>query len=100
MLKDEGIGKQGHSRSPSDNARALLHVAVHQQQGLSYDAVVKATAQAELASPSTIRTWRSFFAVEMAIVPRLRVLCRVTRYRHVCPFPFSLLLLVRVGALG
>ena len=56
MLKEEGIGKQGHSRSVSDNARALLHVSMHQQHGLSYDAAVKATAQAELASPSTLRT--------------------------------------------
>jgi len=56
MLKNEGIGKQGHSRSASDNARALLHVAMHQQHGLSFDASVKATAAAELASPHTIRT--------------------------------------------
>jgi len=55
MLKEEGIGKQGHSRSPADNARALLHVAVHQQHGLSFDAAVKATAAAELSSPHTIR---------------------------------------------
>ena len=38
------------------NARALLHVAMHQQHGLSFDASVKATAAAELASPHTIRT--------------------------------------------
>jgi transposase len=56
MLKEDGIGKQGHTRSPSDNARALLHVAVHQQHGLSFDAAIKATAAAELASPHTIRT--------------------------------------------
>ena len=56
MLKEDGIGRQGHSRSASDNARALLHVSVHQQYGLSYDAAVKAAAQAELASPSTIRS--------------------------------------------
>jgi transposase len=55
MLKEDGIGKQGHSRSSTDNARALLHVAVHQQHGMSYDAAIKATAQAELASPHTIR---------------------------------------------
>ena len=55
MLNEEGIGKQGHSRSASDNARALLHVAVHQQHGLSFDAATKATATAELASPFTLR---------------------------------------------
>lgn len=55
MLKEDGIGKQGHSRSPTDNARALLHVAVHQQHGLSFDAAIKATALAELTSPSTLR---------------------------------------------
>jgi len=30
-LKGERLGKQGHSRSAIDNARALLHAAVHQQ---------------------------------------------------------------------
>ena len=55
MLKDQGVGQQGHSRSASENARALLHVAVHQQHGLSYDAAIKATAAAELASPNTLR---------------------------------------------
>jgi hypothetical protein len=55
VLKEEGFGKQGHSRSPVENARALLHIHSHQQHGLSFDAAVKATAQAELASPRTIR---------------------------------------------
>jgi hypothetical protein len=55
MLKDQGVGQQGHSRSASENARALLHVAVHQQHGLTYDAAIKATAAAELASPNTLR---------------------------------------------
>lgn len=55
ILKAEGIGKQGHTRSASDNARALLHIHSHQQHGLSYDASVKATATAELSSPSTLR---------------------------------------------
>ena len=55
-IKQEGIGVQGHSRSATDNARALLHVAVLQEQlGFSYDAAIKATAAAELASPSTLR---------------------------------------------
>jgi DDE superfamily endonuclease/Winged helix-turn helix len=55
VLKGEGFGKPGHSRSPVENARALLHIHAHQQHGLSFDAAVKATAQAELASPSTLR---------------------------------------------
>ena len=55
MLKEEGVGKQGHSRSATDNARALLHVSMHQQHGLSYDAAIKATAEAELTSTHTIR---------------------------------------------
>lgn len=55
MIKEEGIGVQGHSRRASDNARALLHVASHQQHGLSFDQAIKATAQGELASPSTLR---------------------------------------------
>ena len=55
IVKDSGTGVQGHSRSPVENARALLHVNNYQQQGLSFDAAVKATAAAELASPNTIR---------------------------------------------
>jgi hypothetical protein len=69
MLKEEGIGKQGHSRSATDNARALLHVHAHQQHGLSYDAAVKATAQAELASPSTLRSAAQQFAATGALTP-------------------------------
>ena len=69
MLKDEGFGKQGHSRSASDNARALLHVAMHQQHGLSFDASVKATAAAELASPSTLRAAAQQFAATGALTP-------------------------------
>lgn len=61
-LKEEGIGKQGRSRCASDNARALLHVAAHQQQGMSFDAAIKATAAAELASPSTLRIAAQQFA--------------------------------------
>jgi hypothetical protein len=55
IVKESGTGVQGHSRSPVENARALLHVASHQQQGMSFDAAIKATATAELTSPSTIR---------------------------------------------
>jgi hypothetical protein len=54
-MKSKDIGKQGHTRSKVDNARALLHIHIHQQHGLSYDASIKATAVAELASPSTLR---------------------------------------------
>jgi transposase len=55
LVKDSGTGVQGHSRSPTENARALLHIQVHQLQGMSYDAAVKVTASAELASPTTLR---------------------------------------------
>ncbi len=55
IVKESGTGVQGCSRSPVENARALQHVATHQHHGLSYDAAIKATAKAELASPSTIR---------------------------------------------
>ena len=54
-IKESGTGVQGHSRSPVENARALLHIHSHQECGLSFDAAVKATAAAELASPSTLR---------------------------------------------
>jgi transposase len=56
MVKESGTGVQGHSRSPVENARALLHIHSHQQHGLSYDAAVKTTAHAELASPVTLRS--------------------------------------------
>lgn len=55
VVKDSGTGVQGHSRTPAENARALLHVEEHRRRGMSYDAAVKATAAAELASPSTLR---------------------------------------------
>jgi transposase len=67
VLKEEGLGKQGRSRSATDNARALLHIAVHQQHGLSYDAAIKAAAQAELASPSTLRAAVQQFATHGAL---------------------------------
>jgi len=56
IVKGSGTGVQGHSRFPVENARALLHVAVLQDQhGLSFDEAIKTTAAAELASPSTLR---------------------------------------------
>jgi hypothetical protein len=55
VVKSSGTGVQGHSRSPEENARAVLHIHAHRQHGLSFDAAVKATAAAELASPSTLR---------------------------------------------
>jgi hypothetical protein len=70
-VKDSGTGVQGHSRSLAENARALLHVAVHQQHGLSFDAAVKATATAELASPSTLRSAaKRFVSTGALIAPR------------------------------
>ena len=55
QLKGAGIGKQGRSRSPSTNARAVLHVVQHQERGSSFDDAVKATAAAELTSTHTLR---------------------------------------------
>jgi transposase len=55
IVKESGHGKQGHSRTSEENARALLHIHQHQLQGLSYDQAVKATAAAEVASPVTLR---------------------------------------------
>ena len=62
MLKDAGVGKQGHSRSSTDSTRALLHVAVLQEHGFSFDAAIKTTAAAELASPCTLRSAAQEFA--------------------------------------
>jgi len=57
ILKEAGVGQQGLSRSATDSARALLHVAVLQERhGFSYDAAIKTTAVAELSSPSTLRS--------------------------------------------
>src|ERR1700679_3045375 len=55
-IKNSGLGKQGHSRTAEENARALLHVHQHRQAGMSYDRAIKHTAAAELASPSTLRS--------------------------------------------
>jgi len=63
ILKEAGVGKQGLSRSATDNARALLHVALLQEHhGLSYDAAIRITATAELASSSTLRSAAQQFA--------------------------------------
>jgi hypothetical protein len=62
IVKDSGIGVQGHSRTPVENARALMHVAMHQQRGLSFDAAIKAAAAAELASSCTLRSAAHEFA--------------------------------------
>ena len=69
MIKTEGEGVQGHSRSVSDNARAFLHIHEHQQRGLSFDSAVKATASAELASPSTIRKSYAEYYSTRTIIP-------------------------------
>src|SRR3954471_12321073 len=47
---------RGVAKGSSSEVSAMQQVAAHQQHGLSYDAAIKATAQAELASPHTIRT--------------------------------------------
>ena len=74
IVKGSGTGVQGHTRSPVENARALLHVHSHHQQGLSYDAAIKVTAAAELASPSTIRAVQQQFATTGALtMPRTPV---------------------------
>ena len=61
-VKESGNGVQGHSRTPVENARALLHVAAYQQHGASFDAAIKAAASAELASPCTLRAAAQQFA--------------------------------------
>jgi transposase len=69
QLKAAGIGKQGRSRSPSTNARALLHIAAYQEHGLTYDVAVKATAAAELTSTHTLRAAAKEFAATGALTP-------------------------------
>jgi len=67
IVKESGTGVQGHTRSPVENARALLHVHSCQQQGMSNDAAIKTTAAAELASPSTLRAVQQQFATTGAL---------------------------------
>jgi hypothetical protein len=67
IVKDSGTGVQGHSRSATENARALLHVRSYQQRGMSYDAAVKTAAAAELVSPSTLRAVSQQFAATGAL---------------------------------
>lgn len=67
IVKNSGTGVQGHSRSPVENARALLHVHIHRLQGMSNDAAIKATAAAEFASPSTLRAVQQQFTTTSAL---------------------------------
>jgi hypothetical protein len=69
VVKDSGSGVQGHTRSPVENARALLHVHQHRQRGASFDAAIKATATAELASPSTLRAAQQQFTATGTLAP-------------------------------
>jgi hypothetical protein len=69
VIKDSGTGVQGYSRSPVENARALLHIHSYQKQGLSYDVAVKTAATAELSSPSTLRAVSQQFAATGALTP-------------------------------
>jgi transposase len=70
VVKDNGTGVQGHTRSPVENARALLHVHQHRQRGASFDAAIKAAATAELASPSTLRAAQQQFTAT-GVLPSL-----------------------------
>ena len=54
-LKSDGIGQQGRSRTPQQNAVALRHVAAYSSLGLSLDASIKTAAAAECASAHTLR---------------------------------------------
>jgi transposase len=69
IVKEAGTGVQGHSRSPVENARALLHVRARQEQGMSFDAAIKTTAAAELASPSIIRSAYAEFSSTGSLTP-------------------------------
>jgi transposase len=55
MMKADGIGKQGRSRTPQQNAVALRHVAAYASLGLSLDVSIKTAAAAECISPHTLR---------------------------------------------
>jgi transposase len=69
MVKQAGLGKQGHSRTVEENARALLHIHQNQQSGLSFDQAIKATAAAELTSHTTLRAVIKEFQTDGTITP-------------------------------
>ncbi len=72
-MKENGVGVQGHSRTPAENARAMIHVDMHQKNGLTFDKAIKATAQAEHTSPSTLRTAaKQFFTSGTLLKPEDR----------------------------
>jgi hypothetical protein len=56
ILKEDGFGKQGHSRTMEENALALLQVNYIQELGHSLNVSLNATASAHLASPTTLRS--------------------------------------------
>jgi hypothetical protein len=89
IVKDSGTGVQGHSRSPVENARALLHIRSYQQQGLSYAAAVKTAAAAELSSPSTLRAVSQQFAATGALTPPRTPVDRFKYHHHRGPDWFS-----------
>jgi len=53
-IKQAGLGKQGHSRTVEENARALLHIHQYQRLGASYTTAVNAAARAEVSSTTTL----------------------------------------------
>ena len=55
LLSADGRGSQGHSLPAADKAAALLQVHAVMGLGHSFDAAVKTTAGAMLASPNTVR---------------------------------------------
>jgi transposase len=69
MLKESGTGVQGHSRTPEENGRALAHIINYQQNGLSFDQAVKATAKAEMSSPTTLRRMTKEFVATGSLLP-------------------------------
>lgn len=68
-VKKSGTGVQGHSRSPTEKARGIMHMLQHLAFGLSFDAAIKATAAAELASPFTIRAEYAEFIEAGTLTP-------------------------------
>jgi transposase len=68
IVKESGTGVQGHSRSPVENAIALLTVhELTQRLDLSFDTAVKLTAATHLTSPSTLRVSHATFTATLSI---------------------------------
>ena len=78
-VKEAGLGQQGRTRSAPETARAILHVSAMMnlraqlpssvQRVLTFDKAVKATATAEMMSPTILRQSIKRYEKENVLTP-------------------------------